>query len=83
MPLIYKLLSGVGVILIVFYMGQWKGRRDGRIEQLQATVEATKKRDVIDDRFARSDDHTVCIALGGLPEQCNTLRRMEEASPAE
>lgn len=83
MPLIYKLLSGVGVILIVFYLGQWKGRNDGKIEQLKDSVEAVQKRDKIDQDISRADDYSVCIAVGGLPEHCASVRRMEEAAASE
>lgn len=83
MPIIYKLGAGVAVILAVFYLGQWKGHNDGKIEQLKDSVEAVQTRESIDSTINNSDDYAVCIALGGLPDDCRALRRMEEAAKPE
>lgn len=83
MPIIYKIIAGVAVILAVFYAGQWKGHSDGKIEQLKDSVEAIQKRDGIDKDIANSNDYAVCLALGELRDKCQQLRRMDSTAPAQ
>lgn len=72
-------LAFVALLVVVYY----KGREAGKIDQLKATVAAERNRGDVDNDVARSSDYDLCVRVGGLPEQCDELRRVEEATPAQ
>ncbi|WP_412033110.1 hypothetical protein ACLIR7_05815 [Nitratireductor aquimarinus] len=53
------------------------------MSRLQADVDAYQKREGIDHEVDGMERYRVCIDLGGLPDDCEQLRRMEEAASAE
>lgn len=63
--------------------GYMKGRSDGKIEQLKGSVEAYQERGDIDNETRNLGDYGLCLRVGGLPDQCNELRGLDQAAPAE
>lgn len=74
---------GMAALAVGYLWGRSAERAAGRIEQLKATIEAVEKRENIDEDVASADRYQLCISLGGLRDQCNELRRMEEAAKPE
>jgi hypothetical protein len=72
--------AGVAVIGAALAFGYYQGRTAGRVEALQDSVEAYQKRERIDDEIGSMDDVRLCLQLGGLPDECNELGRLEENS---
>lgn len=68
---------------LVYGVGYVKGRTAGRVAQLQDTVEAYKQRQEIDEDVANLDDYRLCLDIGGLREQCEQLRGVDEAASGE
>ena len=79
-PLPYQILGVVALIAAAFSFGYHKGIGAGRVAQLKDTVAAYETRTDIDQNTGRLGDRDICIALGGLPEQCDELRGLEPAS---
>lgn len=77
-------LGKVGGLLLIavalFGFGYWKGKADLRAQQLKDTIAAIEKRERIDDRITGLDGIALCNELlgGGLHEQCQQLRGVEE-----
>ncbi|MDQ0132674.1 hypothetical protein J2T08_000575 [Neorhizobium galegae] len=67
------------VIAGVYGVGWWSAYSSGKVDQLKDSVEAYAKREGIDNDTDSLTRDALCRRLGGLPEQCNELRRMEEA----
>lgn len=59
------------------------GAQSERVARLQADVDAYQKREGIDHEVDGMERYRVCIDLGGLPDDCEQLRRMEEAASAK
>jgi len=82
-----KLLAGLalsGALIGGAYMlGRHDGRAAGRVDQLADTVAAYAKRQEIDHAVADLDAYRLCLELGGLPDQCDQLRRMATAAKGE
>jgi hypothetical protein len=76
-----SLPSRIGIFLIIAFMigafGYMKGREAGKVEQLKDSVEAYKNRNEINNEVNNLDDIALCIALGGLPDECNELRGLD------
>ena len=73
----------VGVLVSAFpsyLLGYNSGKRVAQIEQLKADVDARIKREGINNDVRSMDRYAICIDLGGLPDQCDELRRMEQAA---
>lgn len=77
------LLVAAGVLFAVYAKGRQDGRQAGRVEQLHDSVEAYEKRGKIDNETDALDSRAVCIRLGGLPDDCDELRRVGEAPEGE
>jgi hypothetical protein len=60
-----------------------QGGQAGKRAQLEATVAAMKNRSKIDDKVSDMDDYSVCIELGGLPDDCRQLRGVDANAEAE
>ena len=77
------ILIVLGIVFLVsaiYGVGYFSGRNDGKVDQLQDSVKAYEKREGIDNDTNALGRDAVCRRLGGLPDQCNQLRRMEEAT---
>ena len=70
-------------IVGIFGFGYLKGKEAGRVEQLKDSVTAYETREGIDNDTNALARAAVCRRLGGLPEQCDELRGMEEAPASE
>ena len=78
--------AAVGLVLGIafgFTAGFFKGQASARIKQLEGTVEAHETRNKIDDAVSRAGDYDLCIRLGGLPDDCDKLRRVETPSSSK
>jgi hypothetical protein len=75
-----KIAILLAVVVGLFGAGYLKGNSDGRVDQLQDSVEAFENRGEVDDEVGNLDDRALCIRLGGVPEQCDELRRLAEAA---
>lgn len=78
-----RLYIAAGIIAAVvasFGLGVWFGRSWGRVDQLQDSVQAYETREGIDNDTNGLARYLVCRRLGGLPEQCDELRRLDEAA---
>lgn len=64
-------------------LGKLEGRQQGRLAQMEDTIEAHEKWEGIEDAVSNLGDYDLCIELGGLPDQCEQLRRMDEAAGRE
>ena len=82
-PLPYKVIAVFVLVGVAAVVGYVKGNSAGRVEQLQNTVEAYEKRKGIDNEVSRVDRYRLCIDLGGMPDECTELRRMDEATEGE
>lgn len=71
------------VMIAVAAISYVKGRSDGRVEQLRDSVDAFQNRGKIDNETTALNRSAVCRRLGGVPEQCDELRRMDEAAAGE
>lgn len=67
------------VVAGVYGVGWWNAYNSGKVDQLKDTVKSYAKREGIDNDTDALARDALCRRLGGLPEQCNELRRMEEA----
>lgn len=76
-------LAGVVALIAAYLWGRVDGTSAGRIEQLEDTIMAHETRGKIDEDVGAADRYSLCIDLRGLPEQCDELRRMDEAAKPE
>ena len=76
----YKIVAVFALVGTAAIVGYVKGNSAGRIEQLQDTVEAYEKRKGIDNAVSSVDRHRVCVDLGGMPDECEQLRGLDEAA---
>lgn len=60
-------------------MSYLKGRSDGRVEILNSTVRAYEKRSKVDNDTQNLGRFDLCLALGGVPDECAKLRGVEQA----
>ncbi|MGU3576417.1 hypothetical protein ACLBWZ_12820 [Brucellaceae bacterium C25G] len=61
--------------------GTIKERQRSALAAAEATTKAIQKRADIDEKIINMDAHSLCFELGGLPEQCTQLRRLETDQP--
>jgi len=75
MTIIHK----IGLIALalagIFAGGYWQGRQHGREATLKAAVAAYQTRNKINDKVQNMDATALCLALGGLREECAALMR--------
>ena len=69
-----------GIIFGLIGFGYWKGRSDGKIEQLKDSVQAYERREKIDADVQDDTPFELCLSLGGLRDQCDELRRLDQAA---
>ncbi|MFA5897869.1 MAG: hypothetical protein WC829_02025 [Hyphomicrobium sp.] len=70
----------VGAAWIAGYVG---GQKAGRAAQMADTLAAFSVREKIDEAVSDLDYRQLCIGLGGVPEQCDELRRVAKAANGE
>jgi hypothetical protein len=75
-----KVAIAVLVAAALFSAGYFKGRSAGKIQQMKETVEAVQNRGVIDNEVIKLGDYSLCLRLGGLPDDCAQLRGMESTT---
>ena len=73
----------IGIIGGGLTAAYFKGRADYRAELLEDTLKAHETRDEIDAKIDELDRRDLCIRLGGLPDECDELRGVEETAPGE
>ncbi|NEI52731.1 hypothetical protein GR217_34495 [Rhizobium leguminosarum] len=78
-----KLLAAVLIVAAVFGAGYVKGRSTGKIQQMKDTVEAVQKRGEIDNEVGKLGDYSLCLRLGGMPDDCVKLRGMESTAEGQ
>lgn len=64
-----------------YVAGANKERQRSALAAAEATAKAIQKRADIDERIINMDAHSLCLELGGVPEQCNQLRGLEADQP--
>lgn len=79
----FALAAGFGAASLAFGTGFYFGVQSGRQQQMADTVAAYQKRGKIDADVGSRDDYQLCLDLGGLPDQCNELRRVDPAASGE
>ena len=67
----------------IYIAGKHEGRQAARVEQLEADVAAYVEREGIDNEVDGMDRYRICIDLGGMRDQCEQLRRLEETTEGE
>ncbi|RVD44653.1 hypothetical protein EN742_01685 [Mesorhizobium sp. M4A.F.Ca.ET.020.02.1.1] len=76
--LLWKLGAATLICVGLFLGGYAKGRSDARVAVLADTVKAYKKRTDVDAKVRNMDAADLCIELGGLPDDCEQLRGLEQ-----
>ena len=74
-----KLLAVAAVGALIFGAGYWASSTATQNERLKDTVKAHETRNEIDEEVGALDPTSVCIRLGGLPDECDKLRGLEQA----
>lgn len=80
----YSLAALVAAFLLLaggYAAGTIKERQRAAVAAAEATAKAIQKRANIDEKIIGMDAVALCNELGGLPEQCNELRRVEADKP--
>lgn len=80
----YLLAALVAALLLLaggYAAGTIKERQRTAVAAAEATAKAIQKRANIDEKIIGMDAAALCLELGGVPEQCNELRRVEADQP--
>lgn len=72
-------LAAILALGVGYTWGRVDGRQAGKVQQLEATVEAMETRKGIDADVTNTDRYGLCLAAGGLPGDCKAL--IEEQPP--
>lgn len=64
----------------VYLYGKHEGRQQAAVAALEADVKAYIKREGIDHEVDSMERYRICLDLGGLPDDCEQLRGVEEAT---
>lgn len=70
-------------VVIAAGAGYFKGGRDERAEMLRDTVKALQNRSAIDADVQGLSAFDLCVGIGGLPNECEELRRLDETAETE
>lgn len=71
---------GTSVVAAITYkIGFNQGRKRYKTDTLAASIRAFNERQKIDDEVSSTDAYDICIALGGLPDDCEQLRGLVES----
>lgn len=76
------LLGGL-LLLSAYALGRHDGRQAGRTAQLKETVAALRDREKINADVGSLSDVALCVELGGLPDDCAQLRRVDTPAQAK
>lgn len=79
-PAPYLAVAALVVTGALYGAGYIQGRSAGRVDALKDTVAAYQKREGIDHEVSGMDAVALCIELGGLRDECEQLRGVEENS---
>jgi hypothetical protein len=74
-----KIAAAIIVAAVLVGAGYIKGRSDGKLRQMKDTVEAVQNRGVINNEVSKLGDYSLCLRLGGMPDDCAQLRGMDAA----
>ncbi|CAB4327569.1 MULTISPECIES: hypothetical protein [unclassified Brucella] len=80
----YSLAALVAAFLLAacgYTYGTIKERQRAALAAAEVTARAIQKRAGVDEKIIGMDAVALCNELGGLPEQCNELRRVEADQP--
>jgi hypothetical protein len=66
-------LGGALLLGVAYIAGTHNGRTMGRIDALQASVDMLRERNKTDAEIQNLDDISLCVLLGGLPDDCKRL----------
>ena len=84
MTLIHQIGLIAFLIVAAFISGFFYGRTYERTATLKVAVEAFQNREVINNETANLDPVGMCIAIGGLPNECtDILRGLDKASESQ
>ena len=72
-------LAGAVALPIAYTIGKHDGRQQAAVAALEADVDAYVKREGIDHEVDGMERYRICLDLGGLPNDCEQLRGVEEA----
>ncbi len=64
----------------LYLLGTHNGRQQAAVARLQAGVDAYVKREGIDHEVDGMERYRICLDLGGLPNDCEQLRGVEETT---
>lgn len=78
--LLWKLGIAAAICAGLFLGGYAKGRSDGRVAVLTDTVKAYKKRTDVDATVRNMDAVALCLELGGVRDECEQLRGVDQAA---
>ena len=67
--------------LFFYALGQHDGKQNAALEAAQAVAQAIQNRAGINETINDMDSVALCVELGGLPDQCEQLRRLAEDQP--
>lgn len=67
----YLILGAVTICLTIGGIGYWKGKEDGKVQQLKDSAAALRTRGDVNKNIKSMDEYHLCITLGGLPEHCS------------
>lgn len=79
----YFIIAIAILALGIAVMGYLKGRYDGRVELLNATVRNYEKRAKVDGTVENLGRFDLCISLGGVPDECSRLRGVEKTAKGQ
>jgi hypothetical protein len=75
-----KIAAAVIIGAVLVGAGYIKGRSDGKLRQMKDTVEAIQNRGVINNEVSKLGDYSLCLRLGGMPDDCAQLRGMDSTA---
>jgi len=74
----------LAIVSAAFISGFFYGKNSGRDKLLQKTIAALYDREKINEATFKLDDIGLCVALGGVPDDCTRfLRRLGKAATGE
>jgi hypothetical protein len=73
-------LAGAVALPIGYFIGKHDGDQQAKVSRLEADVDAYVKREGIDHEVDGMERYRICLDLGGLPNDCEQLRGVEETT---
>lgn len=78
--------AALGALVAVgpaYLYGKHEGRQQAAVARLEADVNAHIKREGIDHEVDGMERYRICLDLGGLHDDCEQLRRVEETTESK